>query len=498
MDDRPTLDTDLQENLRSFQTDSLFMLIRICLVIAASWFVLLLAQIGRQMSDIGLLVLPWALFTLPIVAAWGAYRRQRLKLARDCFFGAILIAPNVNFVLNSSNISFLVYALIIAVLISGVLISPVAPFRMAGFGFGIFLLIGLLHAFNLLNPPIFTTFLQFLGAFAFPTLILLLVAIGSWLATRDLVASISWAMDENRLAARRAQRLGVSENRAARTLLELEGSYHVQSQLNNQLQELNRQLQIARAAADEANTLKTRFLANMSHELRTPLNAIINFTQFLGKSRYGEITPRQIELQERVLANSEHLLGLINDILDLSKIEAGRMELHLEPLDLAPIFHGVMATAVGLTKSKGLLLETDIEEEIPPVRGDKVRVRQILLNLVSNAAKFTDAGSITLRAFERDGIVQISVCDTGSGIPANELPLVFEEFHQVEQSASSRRQQGTGLGLPISRQLVILQGGDMWAESELDTGSTFSFSLPIAHNVAPDVVVYDPAERAVA
>ncbi|HEY1016213.1 MAG TPA: ATP-binding protein, partial [Herpetosiphonaceae bacterium] len=224
---------------------------------------------------------------------------------------------------------------------------------------------------------------------------------------------------------------------------------------------------------------------------------IINFTQFLGKPRYGELTPRQIELQERVLFNSEHLLGLINDILDLSKIEAGRMELQLEPLDLSPIFHGVMATAVGLTKSKGLNLDTDIEEDLPQARGDRTRIRQILLNLLSNAAKFTDDGTLTLAARQTgDGMIQVSVADTGNGIPAHELPLVFEEFHQVEQAASSARQQGTGLGLPISRHLVALQGGTMWAESEVGVGSTFSFTLPIAQSVATEVVVFDPEQVA--
>jgi len=154
-----------------------------------------------------------------------------------------------------------------------------------------------------------------------------------------------------------------------------------------------------------------------------------------------------------------------------------------------------MATAVGLTKSKGLNLESDVEEEIPPVRGDKVRVRQILLNLLSNAAKFTDSGGITLRAFESDGMVQISVIDTGAGIPAHELPLVFEEFHQVEQAASAQRQQGTGLGLPISRHLVELQGGTMWAESQFGSGSSFSFTLPIAENLTPEVVIFDPQTK---
>ncbi len=496
MEEQQSLEQDLQENLLSFRIDTLQILIYICTVLSIGWFVLLLSRINRQVSELFPGALPWISFTIFTIAAYLWQKRNAYSQSRTMFFAAIITAPSMSLTLAPQDVSFMAYALLIAVMLSGVLISERMPFGMAAICTGIFIAVGLVSLFKLIDPPVVTSFSQFFGTFTGPTILLYVVALSSWLATRDLVSSVSWAMESNRLAERRAQRLSVSETRVARTLLELEGSYEVQSRLNIQLQDLNKDLEIARAAADEANTLKTRFLANMSHELRTPLNAIINFTQFLGKPRYGELSARQIELQERVLVNSEHLLGLINDILDLSKIEAGRMELQLEPLELGPIFNGVMATAVGLTKGKGLALESDIEEDLPPVRGDKVRVRQILLNLISNASKFTDAGGLTLRAFESDNFIQISVSDTGSGIPKHELPLVFEEFHQVEQAASSKRQQGTGLGLPISRHLVELQGGKMWAESEINAGSTFSFTLPIAHNFVPQTVIYDPAEQA--
>ena len=498
MDDQHTLEVDLQENLLSFRNDTLNLLILICLGLSATWLVLLLSRINRQITEIAAPFFPWVVFTTSIAASWLVFRRGHQALAKAMFFTAIILAPSLSMLILPQDLSFMAYSLLLSVLLSGVLISPRAPFGMASICLGVFITIGMLNLFGLIRPTMFTGFGHYLTSFGGPTIMLFLVALVGWLATRDLVSSVTWAMESNRLAERRAARLAASEARAARTLLELEGSYDVQSRLNAQLQILNAELAQARTAADEANTLKTRFLANMSHELRTPLNAIINFTQFLGKPRYGDLSARQIELQERVLVNSEHLLGLINDILDLSKIEAGRMELHLESLDLGPIFHGVMATAVGLTKSKGLLLETDVEEDLPQVRGDKIRVRQILLNLISNAAKFTDSGSITLRAFERDGVVQISISDTGNGIPARELPLIFEEFHQVEQAASSKRQQGTGLGLPISRRLVLLHGGDMWAESEAGVGSTFSFTLPLSHNFAPEVLIFDPEEQTTA
>jgi signal transduction histidine kinase/CheY-like chemotaxis protein len=244
----------------------------------------------------------------------------------------------------------------------------------------------------------------------------------------------------------------------------------------------------ARATAEEANFYKTRFLTNMSHELRTPLNAIINFAHFLGDPEYGPIADQQRMFQSRILYNGEHLLGLINDILDLSKIEAGKMDLVSEAVELAPLFHGVMSTTIGLTKEKGLELALDIPESLPPVWIDKTRMRQVLLNLLSNAAKFTDHGGITLRAWARDdGFVQLSVQDSGVGIAAEHQQRIFEEFQQV-QGDLNRAHEGTGLGLPISKRLIGMHGGQIWLESAPGSGSTFSFTIPIASSTRPERV----------
>jgi signal transduction histidine kinase/CheY-like chemotaxis protein len=259
----------------------------------------------------------------------------------------------------------------------------------------------------------------------------------------------------------------------------------------------------ARAAAEEANFYKTSFLTNMSHELRTPLNAIINFARFLGDPQYGPIADQQRMFQSRLLYNGEHLLGLINDLLDLSKIETGKMDLASEAVDLAPLFHGVMSTAIGLTKEKGLALDLDMPESLPPVWIDKTRVRQALLNLLSNAAKFTDQGGITLRArVNDDGFVQVSVQDSGIGIAAEHQGRMFEEFQQV-QGDLNRAHQGTGLGLPISKRLIELHGGRIWVESAPGAGSTFSFTIPIAaptsqERVEPAIDAALPARVAMA
>jgi signal transduction histidine kinase len=252
-----------------------------------------------------------------------------------------------------------------------------------------------------------------------------------------------------------------------------------------ELRQANRELSIAKQAAEEANQFKTQFLANMSHELRTPLNAIINFTEFMGEARYGPLTGRQQELQQRVINNAEHLLGLINDILDLAKIEAGRMDLFCEPVDLTHMLRGVMTTAIGLTKDKGLELELELPSELPPVNVDKTRIRQVLLNLLSNAAKFTEQGGITVRAVPTaDGMVQLSVQDSGIGIAKEHQHLVFEEFRQVDGELT-RQHQGSGLGMPISKRLVEMHGGQMWLESEVGVGSTFFFTVPTYESVAP-------------
>jgi signal transduction histidine kinase/DNA-binding response OmpR family regulator len=257
----------------------------------------------------------------------------------------------------------------------------------------------------------------------------------------------------------------------------LEDALHTVEDREANLAQTNVALAAAKTAAEEANQLKSRFLANMSHELRTPLNAIINFTAFI--ERYGDFSDRQRDLQQRVLYNADHLLGLINDILDLSKIEAGRMELLYEATELQPLIEGVMTTAMGLTRDKGLELNQDIPDELPIMVIDKVRIRQVLLNLLSNAVKFTEEGSITLAITQPDAkTIRVAVTDSGVGISPENQQRIFEEFQQIQNDAMPQ-QQGTGLGLPISKRLVEMHGGQMWMESVLGQGSTFYFTLPI-------------------
>ncbi|MCS7177773.1 MAG: GAF domain-containing protein [Anaerolineae bacterium] len=228
----------------------------------------------------------------------------------------------------------------------------------------------------------------------------------------------------------------------------------------------------------EVDRLKSQFLANMSHELRTPLNSIIGFSRVILKGIDGPITEQQRQDLEAIFNSGQHLLGLINDILDISKIEAGKMELSFEPTDLGEIIRGVMSTAIALVKDKPIELQQSIPPELPTIIADSRRIRQVLLNLVSNAAKFTDQGFIRVEAHADEEFVTISVSDSGIGIPPEKLPHIFEAFTQVDASPS-RKYGGTGLGLTISKSFVELHGGKIWVESELGKGSTFTFMLPI-------------------
>ena len=224
--------------------------------------------------------------------------------------------------------------------------------------------------------------------------------------------------------------------------------------------------------------LKSQFLASMSHELRTPLNAIINFTQFVMNGVFGDVNEEQNETLDKVILSGRHLLSLINDILDYSKIEAGMLQLFMQDVDLSDVFEVVQTTVAGLEIPAGVEVKYDIAQDLPKtMRGDKRRIRQILINLMSNAIKFTQEGSVTLKAWLADGEINFSVTDTGVGISQEQLDTVFEPFQQAEEG--QKKGKGTGLGLPISRHLAEAHGGKLWLESEANQGATFYVSLPL-------------------
>ena len=216
----------------------------------------------------------------------------------------------------------------------------------------------------------------------------------------------------------------------------------------------------------------------MSHELRTPLNAILGYTELLQDGIYGQIPDKAQETMQRVARSGRHLLALINDVLDLSKIEAGQLTLSLGEYSLKEVVQTVVTALEPLAAEKTLALTVAVAPDLPVGRGDDRRLSQVLLNLVGNAIKFTDAGEVRIEAKASDGAFLVSVSDTGPGIAAEDQARIFEEFQQVDTS-STRKKGGTGLGLAIAKRILALHGGRIWVESAVGKGSTFSFTLPV-------------------
>jgi signal transduction histidine kinase len=216
----------------------------------------------------------------------------------------------------------------------------------------------------------------------------------------------------------------------------------------------------------------------MSHELRTPLNAIIGFSEVLSERMFGELNDKQDEYLKDIHASGQHLLSLINDILDLSKIEAGRMELELTDFDLPTAIDNALTLVRERAGRRGIVLHQATDEGPGQIRGDVRKIKQVLLNLLSNAIKFSpDGGRIDVQAITVDGSVEVSVSDTGVGVAPEDQEAIFEEFRQV--GTASKKVEGTGLGLALSRKFVELHGGRIWVKSQVGVGSTFTFTLPV-------------------
>ncbi len=244
------------------------------------------------------------------------------------------------------------------------------------------------------------------------------------------------------------------------------------ARLFREIQEKGRQLELA-------SKYKSQFLASMSHELRTPMNAVLGYTRMLLMNVYGELPEKVRDVHQRIDKSGRHLLGLINDVLDFSKIEAGQLTLAINPYSIKDVIQAVVASAQSLASEKNLALKITVPADLPAASGDERRITQVLLNLVGNAIKFTDAGEVRIEVATADGSFEVSVSDTGPGIDEPEQEHIFEEFRQAE-GAMAQKKGGTGLGLAIAKKIVELHGGRIWVESSIGRGSTFRFTLPIS------------------
>jgi signal transduction histidine kinase len=226
-----------------------------------------------------------------------------------------------------------------------------------------------------------------------------------------------------------------------------------------------------------ASQHKSQFVANMSHELRTPLAAILGYAELIHEGFYGPLPEKALDSLMRIRSNGKHLLGLINSVLDIAKIESGQFTLNMVEYAIESVVETVRAATESLAQSKKLALTTEVAKPLPVGLGDEQRLTQVLLNLVGNAIKFTDAGEVRVTARAVNGHFNVSVTDTGPGIPKQDQMRIFEQFHQVDSSLTKAK-GGTGLGLAIAKQIVEMHGGRIWVESTLGKGSTFQMELP--------------------
>jgi signal transduction histidine kinase len=263
-----------------------------------------------------------------------------------------------------------------------------------------------------------------------------------------------------------------------RSAIDLLQTFAAQSVLAIQNARLFNEIRVKGHELEVASQHKSQFLANMSHELRTPLNAILGYTELILDSIYGDVPERMRSVLERVQSNGKHLLGLINDVLDLAKIEAGQLTLSLEDYSIRDVVHSVFTLVESLAEEKHLALKVELPDDLPVAHGDERRLTQVLLNLVGNAIKFTDAGEVVIRAAASNGHYTLSVQDTGPGISPSDQVKIFEEFQQAD-SSSTKVKGGTGLGLSIAKRIVNLHGGRIWVSSEPGSGSTFFVDVPI-------------------
>ncbi len=461
---------DVNEDLNEQRYDNLFLVWMVTLMLGGLLFAVAV-NVGLSSLHI------WVCLGLTVALTYALRHRNHLNSASWVYLLGMTALPIMQ-VLAYGPIESVPFELILIVIIAKHIRDRQSTINFAVLAFGGTFIAALITS----DLAIAATFM------AIPAFIAFILAAGNFLDEMGIIDILYWARDIQSKDADRAEMFYEQKVQLSEAMLQLQHA-------NSTLEILNDRLEVAQQRAENASQAKSVFLSNMSHELRTPLNIVIGYTssmltvpQMFENVPLPQIYRPYIKLVEE---NGHYLLGLINDILDLSKIEAGKLELHPAPVELPDLLRGTLSTTIGLLKDKPLQLKPDFPDNLPTVWADPLRVRQIILNLVSNAIKFTHTGSVTLFAHVEGDFVRIGVTDTGIGIPEKALATIFDRFQQAEHD-TDKHYGGTGLGLDISKQLSLMHGGDLTVTSVVDQGSTFSFILPL---LQPEhVVVEQPFE----
>ncbi len=445
-------------NLADLQAGSLKAIARVAIAIGYLWLMWLDVPGRPRPASPG----PWAAMALLTLSGTLSHVLcgRRLRLAAHLLLWGLLGAIACIAFTYPSPVSTCLF--ILPVIISSLLLGERAVALVAAAA------ALLLAAANLSN----------LGAGSLPVTLfavslVALVALTCWLSARNLYTALAWTWHGFERASHNEQVARERQAELRRTLKALdEASYR--------LERTNYMLNLAREQAEEARRLKQSFAQTISHELRTPLNLIVGFTELMTESPqyYGTALPPTYLRDLRIVhRNACHLQNLVNDVLDLARIDAAQMSLLPEEADPATLVQEAANTVRGLVEARGLTLQVELEPDLPPLWVDPVRIRQVLFNLLSNAARFTERGGITIRVQRQGDDVSFAVVDTGVGIAPEDIPRVFVEFQQLDDT-TRRQHGGAGLGLAISRRFVELHGGRIWVESQVGRGSAFHFSLP--------------------
>jgi signal transduction histidine kinase len=471
--------TDLRNELVPLQAESLKLIALLAIVIGYAW--LLWSMPSRFDEPAPLSAWIGTVLLIPGTVVSLLLKDRHLHMAAHVLVWSILGAVTCAMFTFPSPAS--VHLFIVPVLFASVLLSQPAFLLVAATSGFVILSIDLMRiGMPLLSGdrpfPLQTIALiiqSLSGGTALSLAIIGLATLSSWLSARSLYTALGWFYHAYERARRNEQAARDHQAELKRVLKALDEASH-------RLERVNYMLRLTRDQAEEAQRLKQQFAQTISHELRTPLNLIVGFAELMTQSpeyyggRLSAAYQRDLNIVHR---NACHLQSLVNDVLDLARIEAAQMSILPEEIDPASLVLEAVNTARSLVEAGGLTLHTRIEPNLPRLWGDPTRIRQVLFNLLNNAARFTEQGSVTISVRRQEENVCFAVADTGLGIAAEDIPRIFDEFQQID-GGTRRRHGGAGLGLAISRQFVELHHGHIWVESQPGKGSTFYFSLPLS------------------